>query len=134
MPGRQSAVIVADTGMNAYSTRAINSRISRAHTFMPAAQWSRHSCLQFNKLVDTGPTPLFRFTYKTRGDGIVFDAIDNFFQSALIAMFERLILPEWRARPLKRARSCTGTPIPKSSLMMATLPSYLHGRRASPGT
>src|SRR5258708_7126487 len=25
--------------------------------FKPAAQWSRHSCLQFNKLVNTGPTP-----------------------------------------------------------------------------
>jgi hypothetical protein len=42
---RQSAVIVAHTGMNAYSTQ--NNDSNRVHKFMPAAQWSRHSCLHF---------------------------------------------------------------------------------------
>jgi len=47
----------------------LNARFSRTHMpsfikFMPAAQWSRHSCLQFNKLVNTGPTP------KPGGDGL----------------------------------------------------------------
>ena len=31
--------------LNAYSTRIV-------HKFMSAAEWSRHSCLQFNKLFD----------------------------------------------------------------------------------
>src|ERR1700719_789021 len=40
----------------------LNARVSRTYMpsfikFMPAAQWSRHSCLQFNKLVNTEPTP-----------------------------------------------------------------------------
>ena len=39
----------------------LNARVCRTYMpsfikFMPAAQWSRHSCLQFNKLVNTGPT------------------------------------------------------------------------------
>jgi hypothetical protein len=69
---RQSAVIVAHT-------LVLNARISR--TYMPSFinsclhpsgvgihAW--HSCPQFNKLVHTGPSPLFWFTYKTRADGL----------------------------------------------------------------
>src|SRR6185503_6388344 len=40
----------------------LNARVSRTYMpsfikFMPATQWSRHLCLQFNKLANKGPTP-----------------------------------------------------------------------------